>query len=463
MADMYGNFLSWLNQGGSPMQGGATQPMQSSTPFMDMLNLQREYGGNTNYGAPGSPETTGGLMAASPMTTGGNEIDRTMTLMDNDRGVMNKPQGQVGGMSSQARSTLEGLSDYFGGGLGPKGKAKLRGTGFDWAGGVNNFSRLAGGFAQALSPDSFGGRLGGLARTIADNDVQSQRAVDKTLMTGFMRQATGRQGSGNVQVFKPGDRYKNPDGSWEIIPSEVKPVAEKNIQTFDPNHMLPNPDGSFRRIGGPVDKGEGKVRDNFMSVPGGVIDKEGNFRSIPKVEKDQTPAERKEAREAEGAAAVVGGIQTQTPGIKEMPGTGWIWNDKVTVPSEEEQLRGQFKPIIDAEKSFERKALLEKALNKRIDDMRVANKNVPMPTRSQVEGRPGSSTAVSPATSPAVSPAASPKAVPDVVAPKIGLGLKGKPGKQGGVSKLQNFSPAAQDYIKQFGGPTMPTMPSKRR
>jgi len=446
MANWYDAFLSQLGQGGSP--GGVTQPTQSSTPFMDMLAFQRKYGGNANYGAPGSPEAAGGLMAAPSTATGGNAVDRAMTLMDNKRGVMNAPQGQVGGMPSQVLNTLGELSDYFGGGLGPRGKVKLQGTGLDWAGGTNNFARWAGGLAQAIAPNSVGGRLGGLARTIAENDVQSQRDVDKTLMSGFMRQAI--KGTGNVQVFKPGDRYKNPDGSWEIIPSEVK---EKNEQVYPKDSYVKLPDGSFSRVSSGEKLEAGNVRDNFMSVSGGFIDKEGNFRAIPKVEKGQTSAERKEEREAQGAAAVVSGIPTQPPGEIRTPTWGGFGPDTiVNVPSEEQQVRDQFAPIIEAEKDYGRKALLTKALNKRIDDMRLNNKNVPMPTRAQVMNRPGESSFKGPAPVPQV---VAPPVSPRVVAPPIGL-KQGKQGKQPSrVSKLGNFSPAAADYVKQFGGPTM--------
>jgi len=457
MANWYDTFLSQFSQGGSP--GGVTNPVQSSTPFMDMLTFQQEYGGNANYGAPGSPETTGGLMAAPSTATGGNTIDRAMTLMNNKRGVMNAPQGQVGGMPSQARNTLGELSDYFGGGLGPKGKAKLQGTGFDWAGGQNNFRRMAGGFAQALAPNSFGGRLGGLARAIADNDVQSQRDVDKTLMSGFMRQATkgtGR-GSGNLQAFKAGEYIRNEDGTFTQVPPEVK-----NEQVYPKDSFVKLPDGSFKQVGG-EGTSRGKVQDKYMVVGGSAMDAEGNFKTPPQVPKDQTAAERKEEREAQGAAAVVGDISTQPPGERRTPGVGpfgmlptgslpfGLAGSSVTVPSEEQQIRDQFAPIIAAEKDYERKALLTEALNKRIDNMRRSNKNVPMPTRPQVMNRPGESSFKGPA------PVAPPVS-PGVVAPPIGLkqGTQGKQGKQPSrVSQLENFSPAAEAYVRQFGGPTM--------
>jgi hypothetical protein len=330
---------------------------------------------------------------------------------------------------------------------------------------------MAGGFAQALAPDSFGGRLGGLARTIADNDVQSQRDVDKTLMSGFMQQAfrgTGKSsGSGNVQVFKPGDRFRNSDGSWEIIPSEVK---EKNEQVYPKDSFVKLPDGSFRQVGPPTAPKTPSIRDRYMTVGGSAMDAEGNFKTPPQVPKDQTPAERKEEREAQGAEAVVGGIQTQPPGEKTVPGLlpFGLSDSSVTVPSEEEQLRDQFAPIIDAEKDYERKALLIEALNKRIDAMRMANKNVPMPTEAQVLGRPGRSSnfkgpapvvtpqAVTPQTGLfSYPPPGTPSVSPGVVAPPIGLkqGTQGK--KPSRVSKLENFSPAAADYVKRFGGPTM--------
>lgn len=439
MANWYDSFLSWAGQGGSPAQGGVTQPMQSSTPFMDMLALQRGYGGNSNYGAPGSPEAAGGLMAAPSTATGGNAVDRAVTFMDNKRDVMNAPQGQVGGMPSQGgipsqpQNTLERFSDYFGGGLGPKGKAKLQGTGLDWAGGANNFARLAGGLAQAIDPNSVGGRIGGLARTIADNDVKSQRDVDKTLMTGFLRQAL--KGPGKTEAFKADDYIKGPDGTFSRVGPEkaVKPPG---------------------------------VRDKFMSVSGGFLDTEGNFHAVPKVEKDQTPAERKEEREAQGAEAVVSSIPVQPPGEVRTPGVGpfgmlptgslpfGLAGSSVTVPSEEQQMRDQFAPIIAAEKDYERKALLMKALNKRIDDMRIANKNVPMPTREQVLGRPGESSNFTGPAPGAPAPVNIP-ITPGVVAPPIGLkqGTQGKAPKR--ATQLGNFSQAAADYVKQFGGPTM--------